>query len=156
MLIIDQNHLEKLFGTLFVYSWSQPIKAIFKENTSMRKDTGFSLLELMVVIGIIAILSTIAIPGIIQWLPKHRVGNAARDVKSTLEFARSNAIKTNSAVIVAFDNDSLTVTSGGTTLRTRQLSADVVLVENEVLLKWVLHLVQVMMKRSFATDSLKN
>ena len=96
----------------------------------MRKDTGFSLLELMVVIGIIAILSTIAIPGIIQWLPKHRIGNAARDVKSTLEFARSNAIKTNSAVIVAFDNDSLTVTSGGTTLRTRQLSADVVLVEN--------------------------
>ena len=95
----------------------------------MRKDTGFSLLELMVVIGIIAILSTIAIPGIIQWLPKHRIGNAALDVKSTLEFARSNAIKTNSAVIVAFDNDSLTVTSGGTTLRTRQLSADVDLVE---------------------------
>ena len=93
----------------------------------MRKDTGFSFLEVMVVMAIMAILSAIAIPGIIQWLPKHRVGVAARDVKTTLEFARSNAIKTNSAVTVNFDwvNERLTVDSGGTTLRTRQMPGDV-------------------------------
>ena len=102
----------------------------------MRKDTGFSLLELMVVIGIIAILSTIAIPGIIQWLPKHRVGNAARDVKSTLEFARSRAISSNTTVRVDFDwdDDNLTVVevvdSVETTLRTRQLPDDVDLQAN--------------------------
>jgi len=94
----------------------------------MPKDTGFSLLELMVAIAIIAILSTIAVPGIIQWLPKHRVGSAARGVKSTLEFARSNAIRTNSDVTVNFDeaNERLTVVdAGATTLRTRQLPGDV-------------------------------
>jgi prepilin-type N-terminal cleavage/methylation domain-containing protein len=102
----------------------------------MRKNTGFSLLELMVVIGIIAILSTIAVPGIIGWLPKHRVGSAARDVKSTLEFARSNAIKTNRDVRVEFDFDSETATLTvievvdpivpvENTLRTRQLPGDV-------------------------------
>ena len=98
----------------------------------MRKDTGFSLIELMTVLAILAILSSIAIPSLFKWLPKQRVGSAAREVKSTLEFARINAIKTNADVIVAFDNDSLTVTSGGTTLRTRQLPDDVDLVEKDL------------------------
>ena len=94
----------------------------------MRQDTGFSILEVMVVMAIMAILSAIAIPGIIQWLPKHRVGNAARDVKTALEFARINAIRTNSNVSVNFDwaNERLTVVdAGATTLRTRQMPGDV-------------------------------
>jgi len=93
----------------------------------MRKDSGFTMIELMVVIGIMAILSAIAIPSYIKWLPKHRVGTAARAVKSTLEFARSNAIKTNSNVTVNFnfDNNSLTVTNSSGTLRTRRLPGDV-------------------------------
>jgi prepilin-type N-terminal cleavage/methylation domain-containing protein len=93
----------------------------------MRKDTGFSLIELMTVIALLSILCAIAIPSLLTWLPKHRVGNAARDVKSTLEFARANAIKTNADVTVSFDwtNERLTVDSGGTTLRTRQLTGEV-------------------------------
>jgi len=77
----------------------------------MRKDSGFTLLELMVVIGIVGILSAVAIPSYFQWLPRHRVGSAARTVMSTLEFARINAVKTNADVDVIFDwaNESLTV-----------------------------------------------
>ena len=94
----------------------------------MRKNTGFTLLELMVVIGIVGILSAIAIPSYFQWLPRHRVGSAARTVMSAVEFARINAIKTNADVRLNLDtiNDRLTVVdAGGTTLRTRQLPVDV-------------------------------
>ena len=94
---------------------------------TMRKDSGFTLIELMVVIAIIGVLCAIAIPNFLNWLPKHRVGSAARTVMSTLEFARINAIKTNADVTVNFGwaNESLTVESGGTTLRTRGLPAGV-------------------------------
>jgi prepilin-type N-terminal cleavage/methylation domain-containing protein len=93
----------------------------------MRKDTGFSLIELITVMALLSILCTVAIPSLFAWLPKHRVGSAARDVKSTLEFARANAIRTNADVTVSFDwaNERLTVDSGGTTLRTRQLTGEV-------------------------------
>ena len=65
----------------------------------MHKDTGFSLIEMLTVMAILSILCTVAIPSLFEWLPKHRVGSAARDVKSTLEFARANAGQ------IAFDRD---------------------------------------------------
>lgn len=93
----------------------------------MRSDAGYSMMELMTVLAIVAILSAIAVPGLFQWSAKHRVGSAARDVKSTLEFARMNAIKTNADVTVNFDwaNERMTVDLGGTTLGTLQMPGDV-------------------------------
>ncbi len=59
----------------------------------MRSNSGLTLLELMVVIAIIAVLSSLAIPGLIAWIPKHKLGNGARDVLSTLERARMRAVR---------------------------------------------------------------
>ena len=91
----------------------------------MRKDTGFTLMEVMIVIAIIGILCGIATPNLIKWLPKQRVGSAARELKSTLEFARISAVKTNTDVTANFNwvPPSVTVVdSGGNTLRTRRFS----------------------------------
>jgi len=85
-------------------------------------------MELMMVVGVIGVLCAIATPKIIKWLPGHRVGSAAEEVMSALDFARINAIETNNDVTVNFDftNASLTVVdSGGTTLRTRRMPGDV-------------------------------
>jgi prepilin-type N-terminal cleavage/methylation domain-containing protein len=69
----------------------------------IRQDSGISIIEVMVVISIIAILSAIAVPNYINWLPKYRLSTSARDVLSDLEYARGTAIKVNASVIVEFD-----------------------------------------------------
>jgi len=94
----------------------------------MRKHAGFTLIELMVVIGIVGLLAAITVPNLISWLPKYRVGSAARNVISAVEFARLQAVRENSPVDVNFiyANDRVTVVnSGGNTLRQIQCPSDV-------------------------------
>jgi len=59
----------------------------------LRSNSGLTLLELMVVIAIVAVLCSLAIPGLISWIPKHKLGNGARDILSTLERARMRAVR---------------------------------------------------------------
>ncbi len=69
----------------------------------MRNDSGLTLIELMVVIGILAILAGIAIPSFIGWLPNYRLRSAADEVQSTLQNARLRAVRENAIVTVIFD-----------------------------------------------------
>ena len=98
----------------------------------MRKNSGFTLLELMVVIGIVAILAAVTVPNLIAWLPKYRVGSAARNVKSAVEFARMQAIRENADVNVNFDfaNDRITVVNAAAvTLRRVQWPPEIDLID---------------------------
>lgn len=70
-----------------------------------RKNSGFTLLEMMTVIGIMAVLATIAIPNILGWLPRYRLGSAARDILSAMQYARLVAVKENVDVHVNFSPD---------------------------------------------------
>jgi type IV fimbrial biogenesis protein FimT len=97
----------------------------------LRKNAGFSLTELMVIIGIIGIMAGIAMPNLIGWLPKYRMGSAAREILGTLEFARLTAVKRNVATLVTLDyaNDLVRVTVGATTVRTIRMPAGIDLKE---------------------------
>jgi type IV fimbrial biogenesis protein FimT len=68
----------------------------------MRKDSGFSLTELMTVIAILAILSAIAIPGLIAWRNNAQLGRAARDVYSNFQKAKIEAARRNTVVTMTF------------------------------------------------------
>jgi len=65
--------------------------------------TGFSLQELTVVVGIVAVLTAIAVPDFIRWQQASRLNAAAADVLFLLRNARMRAVKENARVVVLFD-----------------------------------------------------
>ena len=69
----------------------------------MRKNTGFTLLELMVVIAITAILSVIVVPNMIGWRNNAKLKGNVLNLRGYLEMAKLKAIKENAKVAVVFD-----------------------------------------------------
>jgi prepilin-type N-terminal cleavage/methylation domain-containing protein len=76
------------------------------ELTTMRKNSGFTLVELMTTIAIIAVLASVAIPNMIAWLPDYRLRSGAAEMLSALQLARLTAIRENAHVVVQFDTGS--------------------------------------------------
>ena len=66
---------------------------------------GFTLMEMITVIAVIAILCALAIPAYISWLPRYRLNSAADELLSVLQQAKLRAIKENAHVVVDFDPD---------------------------------------------------
>lgn len=77
-----------------------------RQNTNAgKRESGFTLQELLVTFAIIAILSAIAVPGFSRWLPNYRLKNAARDVVSNFQLAKLTAIKKGINCTITFNQD---------------------------------------------------
>jgi type IV fimbrial biogenesis protein FimT len=59
---------------------------------------GFSLLELLVVVGLMMVLSAIAMPSVLQSVSVYRLSSTATSVQNLIEVARFNAVRRNSTV----------------------------------------------------------
>ena len=89
----------------------------------MRKENGHSLIELLVVLLIIGIIVTIAVPSMTRANRSYRLHSSAQQIAQALQAAKISSITNNTAHKVIFNiaNNSLTA-SGGTQI---SLPADV-------------------------------
>ena len=68
----------------------------------MRKNSGFSLMELMIVIAIIATVTAISSPYLFSYISSSKLDSAVRDLQSTMQYAKLRAVKENANVVITF------------------------------------------------------
>ena len=97
----------------------------------MRKNSGFTLLELIIVIFLLVILAAISVPIFLSWIPEYRLRSAADDLYAHLQHAKMQAIRNNNNWAVQFveSSNSYTIFSNyinssdtGTAVKTINLS----------------------------------
>jgi len=68
----------------------------------MHKQSGFTIVEMIIVIALLSIIAAVGIPNYLNWLPDIRLKAAARNVKSDMMLAQQRAIRENASVAIVF------------------------------------------------------
>ena len=83
----------------------------------MRKRLAFTLIEMLVLIIILAMLSSVVVPASTRFYAKAKFQQSVQDIVGLLAYARSSAIESNTESVVRFDaqTDTFMVTRDSTT-----------------------------------------
>ena len=104
-------------------------------NPRLRTAGGFTLIEILITIVIVAVLASLAGPSFREYVAIQRIKNASFELVSALSFTRSEAIKRNAAVALATSSTASpknwaqgwAISIGGTELRRQDVYTGVVI-----------------------------
>jgi type IV fimbrial biogenesis protein FimT len=99
---------------------------------SKKNSTGFTLIELMVVVTVLIILATVAVPSFKDLMANQRIKSASYELFSSLLTARSEAIKRNNNVTIASASGGwqagwTITTAGGTVIKEHSALSNIVI-----------------------------
>lgn len=80
----------------------------------MDKEPGFTLVELLITIVVLTILLAVGVPAFQSFIKNNRVTAQANDLVSTIQLARSEALKRGTNTVVCASNDQATCTGKDT------------------------------------------
>ena len=99
-----------------------------------RRSSGFTLLELMVVVAVAGVLASLALPSFRDYVGTQRIRGASFDLSAAIIFARSEAIKRNGNVDLVQTggnwNKGWTIVSAGNTLGTQNAFSGLVVTDS--------------------------
>ena len=72
----------------------------------MTRVKGFTLIELMVVVALLAVFAALAIPSFVDFIRKNEVQAKANEITRLMQYARSEAVSTRSSVTITQDTAS--------------------------------------------------
>jgi Tfp pilus assembly protein FimT len=74
-----------------------------REKETMQKSSGFTLLELMIILCLMGIIAAIAMPSFMSWKHNYRLKAAAQDVYSNFQLAKLTAVRRNTFCTISFN-----------------------------------------------------
>lgn len=76
---------------------------VIVKKISQIRSGGFTLVELMVTVALLAILATLGIPSFQAWIQNTKIRTAAESIQNGLQIARAEAVKRNTPVQFVLD-----------------------------------------------------
>ena len=108
--LLAQVEMGGLLGQVFVQVCTASMPPALRRDQSFSSDAGFTVLELLVVISIVAMLLAVSVPASSRFYESMQYRQAIQDVVSLLASARHRAISTGKAQDVVFDTEYKRVT----------------------------------------------
>jgi type II secretion system protein H len=93
----------------------------------MSRPAGFTMIEVMVVIGILAIAATVVAPNLISWRGRTSLRTVANELRGDLLMMKTLAVKDNTPVSIDLNRQTsrYTISANGRDLKTVELPAGI-------------------------------